>query len=181
MDFSKYLNVPVRSALVGFAVTGAALAGLQQPAAQGLGSHNTDAPVHFDADRIELQDNANRVVLAGSVRIKQGDLTLTAARTTVAYTDNGTLEIQRLDATGGVNVTRGNESARGSSAVYDFKRRVIVMSGGVQLRRGSDSLAGGRLVIDLRTGLSSVDGRSGGGSGSGQSGRVSGTFSVPQN
>ncbi len=73
----------------------------------------------------------NRVVLSGDVVITQGDLTLRAARTTVAYSDAGSLQIQRLDATGGVVVTRGNEAARGSAAVYDFNRRVIVMSGNV--------------------------------------------------
>lgn len=172
----------LRAGLAGFALTAAAIAGLQQPAAQALGSHNTDAPVNFSADRIELQDKQNRVVLSGNVIITQGDLRLTAGRTTVAYTDSGSLEIQRLDATGGVVVTRGNESARGAAAVYDFNRRVIVMSGGVQLRRGSDSLSGARLVIDLKTGLSSVDGRASGGSGTTtSSGRVTGSFTVPKN
>ena len=60
--------------------------------------------------------------------------------------------------------------------MYDFGKRLIIMSGGVTLRRGGDTLSGGRLVIDLRTGLSSVDGRASGSSG----GRVTGTFSVPE-
>ena len=55
---------------------------------------------------------------------------------------------------------------------------IIELSGNVALRRGSDTLDGGRLVIDLNSGLSSVDGASAQ-SGSGQSGRVSGTFAVP--
>ena len=72
-------------------------------------------------------------------------------------------------------------------AIYDFDRRIITMVGNVALRRGTDTLNGGRLVIDLDSGVSSVDGRSGGsspaiggpaGSSSG-GGRVSGTFSVP--
>lgn len=169
---------PLFSLFAGFALTAGAVAGWQQLSAQGLGSHNTNAPVNFDADRIELQDRQKRVVLSGNVVITQGNLRLQAARTTVAYTDTGTLQIQRLDATGGVVVTRGNESARGSAAVYDFNRRLITMSGGVALRRGNDSLSGGRLVIDLRTGLSSLDGRA---SGSASPGRVSGTFAVPEN
>ena len=168
-----------RSALAGFALTAAALAGWQQLSAQALGSHNSQGPVDFSADRIELQDRQDRVVLAGSVVINQGGLRLQAARVTLAFTDAGRLQLNRLDATGGVVVTRGNETARGAVAVYDFNRRLITMSGGVALRRGGDNLNGGRLVIDLRTGLSSVDG-SGGGAVSGQSGgRVSGTFTVP--
>ena len=149
--------------------------------AQAIAGFNSSQPVNYAADRIELQDRQNRVVLSGNVVIQQGDLRLTAARTTVAYTDSGSLQIQRIDATGGVNVARGNERASGSAGVYDFNRRVIVLSGGVALRRGSDTLNGGRLVIDLDTGLSSVDGNSAAsGSTGSQSGRVTGSFSVPE-
>ena len=60
---------------------------------------------------------------------------------------------------------------------------MIVLSGGVALRRGGDTLNGGRLTIDLNSGLSSVDG--GGAPGApgspGSRGRVTGTFSVPDN
>ena len=144
--------------------------------AQAIAGFNSNQPVNYAADRIELQDRQNRVVLSGDVVITQGDLRLTAGRTTVSYTDAGSLRIQRIDATGGVVVTRGNERAQGNVGVYDFNRRVIVLSGGVGLRRGGDTLNGGRLTIDLNSGLSSVDGTGATGS---QGGRVTGTFSVP--
>ena len=147
-------------------------------AAQAISGFNSNQPVDYAADRIELQDRQNRVVLSGDVQITQGDLRLTAGRTTVAYTDAGSLRIQRIDATGGVVVTRGSERASGAAAVYDFNRRVIIMSGGVALRRGGGTLNGGRLTIDLNTGLSSVDG---GGARGSQGGRVTGRFSVPNN
>jgi lipopolysaccharide export system protein LptA len=157
----------------------AALAIGSQAGAQALGAFNTSQPVSFNADRIELQDRQNRVVLSGSVVITQGDMRLTAERTTIAYADAGTLTIQRLDATGGVVVTRGNERASGDAGVYDFNRKLIVLSGGVALRRGGDMLGGGRLVIDLGTGLSSVDGAGAAASADQPGGRVSGTFAVP--
>lgn len=148
--------------------------------AQNIAGFNSNQPVNYAADRIELQDRQNRVVLTGDVVIQQGDLRLTAARTTVAYSDGGSLQIQRIDATGGVTVVRGSERASGASGVYDFNRRVIVLAGGVALRRGNDTLNGGRLVIDLNTGLASVDGSAAGSGASGQSGgRVSGSFAVP--
>jgi len=155
--------------------------------AQALAGHNSDAPVSYAADRIELQDKQSRVVLSGNVRIDQAGLTLNAARTLVDYTNAGSLKIQRIMATGGVTVARGNERARGNVAVYDFNRRIITMAGDVHLNRGSDTLNGGRLVIDLRSGVSSVDGRASGSSGvtgavsNASGGRVTGTFSVPKN
>ena len=174
-----------KSAAAGFVLTLAAFAGMQL-SAQAIAAHNSNAPVSYAADRIELQDRQNRVVLSGNVAISQGGLNLNAARTVVNYSDAGNLRIQRIMATGGVNVSRGNEQARGDTAVYDFNRRIITMAGNVRLNRGGDTLNGGRLVIDLASGVSSIDGRSSGSSsvtGSGQSsgGRVTGTFSVPEN
>lgn len=172
---------------IGFSATAAALGGIQLHA-QVIGGHNSNAPVNYAADRIELQDRQNRVVLSGNVDISQADLNLQAARTLVNYSDAGSLRIQRITATGGVTVTRGSETARGNVAVYDFNRRIITMAGDVRLRRGSDTLNGGRLVIDLTTGVSSVDGSASGSSSvtgavgeSGSDGRVTGSFSVPEN
>jgi len=92
----------------------------------------------------------------------------------------------RITASGGVVVTRGDERASGETAIYDFNRRIITLAGNVQLRRGSDTLNGGRLIIDLRSGVSSVDGSAAVGGDSGLptgvsgSGRVTGQFQVPQ-
>lgn len=174
-----------RSLLAGFVAAGAALGAISQTGAQAIGAHNSDAPVNFAADRIELQDRQNRVVLSGNVNITQAGLELRSSRMTIAYSDAGSLSIQRIDATGGVAVTRGGERAEGDVAIYDFNRRIITMAGNVALRRGGDMLSGGRLVIDLASGVASVDGRAGGsssglGTSNGAGGRVTGSFSVPK-
>ncbi|WP_086618145.1 LptA/OstA family protein [Erythrobacter tepidarius] len=165
----------------GFAIA-SVLAGGMALHAQGIASHDSTAPVNYAADRIELQDRENRVILSGNVVIEQAGLTVRSARTLVNFTDAGSLTIQRITATGGVEVTRGDERASGDNAIYDFNRRVITMAGNVRLRRGSDTLNGGRLVIDLASGLSSVDGSAAGSAGSGSAGkgRVTGSFTVPR-
>ncbi|WP_108789815.1 LptA/OstA family protein [Erythrobacter sp. Alg231-14] len=167
----------------GFALT-AALAGGMALNAQTIASHNTNAPVSFDAGSIDFDDRANRVVLTGGVTVNQAGLTVRSNRMLANYTDDGSLDVARITANGGVVVTRGNERASGDVAVYDFNRQIITMAGNVELRRAGDTLNGGRLVIDLASGLSSVDGKSSGGntaSGTESSnGRVTGTFTVPQ-
>ena len=167
----------------GFVLT-TALAGGMALNAQGLSSHNTRAPVSFDAGSIDFDDRANRVVLTGGVIVNQAGLTVRSNRMLANYTDTGSLDVTRITANGGVVVTRGNERASGDVAVYDFNRRIITMAGNVSLRRGGDTLNGGRLVIDLASGLSTIDGRPGGGSNApgteGSNGRVTGTFTVPQ-
>jgi lipopolysaccharide export system protein LptA len=152
--------------------------------------HNSDAPIDFAAQHIELQDKANRVLLSGNVRITQAEMTLTAARMTVSYTGqvvDGSPQVSRLDASGGVTVSRPEQTARSQYAVYDLNRRVITMVGGVTLRQGANNVSGGRLSIDLDTGRATIDG-SGvrGGATPGQpgvqssGGRVTGRFSVPK-
>lgn len=146
--------------------------------------HDSAAPIDFSAARIELQDRAGRVMLSGDVVIRQAEMTLTADRMTITYTGdimNGSPQVSRLDAAGGVTVTRPDQNARAQFAVYDLNSRVITMIGGVQLRQGSNTLTGSRLSIDLDTGRATIDGSGTGGSTTQQrGGRVSGRFSVPQ-
>ncbi|MET0238797.1 MAG: LptA/OstA family protein [Sphingobium sp.] len=147
--------------------------------AQVLGGHDSNAPVDFTADRIEVQDRSDRVVVSGNVQVTQANLRLTSNRLVVAYRRAGGVEINRMDAMGDVVVVRGNETAKGNVAIYDLDKRLITMLGNVQLNQGTSRLTGGRLLIDLKTGRSSVDGRAAGGAGVTQSGgRVSGTFKV---
>lgn len=152
--------------------------------------HDGTAPIDFSADTIELQDRANRAILSGNVSVRQADMTLASARMTVAYTGqvvNGSPQVSRLDASGGVTVRRPDQTARSQYAVYDLNRRVVTMLGGVSLNQGGNTVSGGRLTINLDSGRAVIDGAAVGGGaknadGTVQSsgGRVSGRFSVPK-
>jgi lipopolysaccharide export system protein LptA len=143
-----------------------------------LKGHNSDAPVDVAADRIEVQDRADRAILSGNVVVRQGDLTLTAARLTVAYSGGGGPQLRRIDATGGVVVRSPAETARGDIGIYDLERRIITLIGGVSLVQKDAKVNGGRLTIDLDSGRAVMDG--GGPPGlTSQGGRVTGTFTVP--
>ncbi len=155
--------------------------------AHAQSSHDSSAPIDFASQHLELLDRANRVLLTGNVRISQGEMTLTAARVTITYTGDlqqGTPDASRLDAAGGVTVTRPDQSARSQYAVYDLNRRVITMIGGVTLRQGANTVNGGRLSINLDTGRATIDGSGVGGTLPGttesRGGRVTGRFTVPK-
>lgn len=147
--------------------------------AQSIRNHNSNAPVNFSAASMELQDRADRVVLSGGVTAIQAGLTLKSNRLTAAYSSNGGIDVNRLDATGGVTITKDDLRATSSSAIYDLDSSLITLIGNVNLVQGSNRLTGGRLVIDLNSGRSTING--GGAPGTTNSGgRVTGTFSVPQ-
>ena len=159
-------------------VTGSALYAQSNQPASALKGHNSDAPIDVSADRIEVQDRADRAIFAGNVHVRQDDLTLDTERLTVAYTSSGGVQIQRLDASGGVVVKSPTETARGDFGIYDLDRKLITLIGGVRLNRADSLVVGSRLVIDLNTGRAVIDG---GGPGIGQSGgRVTGHFTVPK-
>lgn len=158
------------------------------PASHGpIGHHDSNAPVDVDADRIEVQDRADRAIFSGNVRARQADMTLTAQRLTVAYSKapaaggGNSTQIDRMDATGNVVVVTPTERATGNIAIYDLNRKLITMLGNVVLTRGGNVVRGGRAVLDLNSNHATVDGSSvGGGTSAAPGGRVSGRFTVPQ-
>ena len=139
----------------------------------GRSGFNSNAPVDVEADRIEVQDRADRAIFSGNVIARQGNMTMSAARLTVAYTDTRGVDVQRLEASGGVTLRTPSETARSSFALYDVNRRIVTMTGGVQLTQGQNRVQGGRLVLDLNSHRAVMDG-------GGSNGRVSGRFTVPQ-
>src|SRR3546814_17584238 len=98
---------------------------------QVLKNHDSDAPVNFTADRIEVQDRADRVVVSGNVEVTQAGMTLNAARMTVAYrnqpgggTGPGGVAIDRIDASGHVVVCTADKTAKGHVASYERHTRL---------------------------------------------------------
>jgi lipopolysaccharide export system protein LptA len=144
-----------------------------------LKGHDSDAPVDVAADRIEVQDRADRAIFSGNVVVRQGQLTLTAPRINVAYSSGGGVQLRRIDATGGVVVKSPSETARGNVGIYDTQARIITLIGNVSLVQRDGNVNGGRLVIDLDSGRAVMDGGGPPGT-SRQGGRVTGRFTVPQ-
>lgn len=164
-------------------VTAAAFAGAAGLAnaadpVSALKGHDSSAPIDVTADRIEVQDRADRAIFAGNVHVRQATLALDTERLTVSYSSGGGIQIRRLDAAGGVIVRSPSETARGNFGIYDLDRKLITLIGAVQLNRGGSQVMGSRLVIDLDSGRAVIDG---GAPGVGQSGgRVTGHFTVPK-
>lgn len=140
----------------------------------GQSRHNSDAPIDFAADHIELQDKANRAILTGNVAVRQAEMTLNSARVTVAYTGqvvDGSPQVSRLDAAGSVVVTRPDQKATSQYAIYDLNQHTILMMGNVVLTQGGNVTHSQRLTLNLDQ--AQPHATLGGG-------RVTGTFSVPK-
>ena len=173
---SRMNNVSLTLAgLIGLSAASLAVA---QGATSALKGHNSDAPIDVSADRIEVQDRADRAIWSGNVKVKQAELTLDTDHLILNYSSVGGLKIHRLDASGTVVVRSPTETARGNFGIYDLDRKLITLIGAVLLDRGGSQVNGQRMTIDLSTGRAVVDG---GLPGIGQSGgRVTGHFLVPK-
>src|SRR5436305_10950592 len=109
----------------------------QQQSVSALKGHNSNAPVDVTAERIEVQDRADRAMFAGNVHVSQAEMTLDTPRLTVAYSGKGpgggNVQIHRLDAAGGVVVKSPSETARGDFGIYDLDRKLITLIGNVEI------------------------------------------------
>jgi lipopolysaccharide export system protein LptA len=174
MMSKSFLPIMLASAL------GAAALFSVTSSAQVLRNHNSNAPVDFNAGAIELQDRADRVILTGGVTASQAGLTMKASRVTAAYSNNGGIDVDRLDATGGVVIAKDDLRATSDAAIYDLNSNLITLLGDVNLTQGANKLNGARIVIDLDAGRSTITGGASQPGTTGSNGRVTGTFTVPQ-
>ena len=129
-------------------------------------------------DRFEYWVTEGRVNAIGNavaIRPKpqgRGQDKLEADKISAILKDNaqGQRVLDTLEATGNVVITTATEVATGSYAIYRTNTNKAELRGNVTIKRGPNILRGNRAEVDLNTDTSKIFG------GSGQGGRVSGTF-----
>ncbi len=153
-------------------------------ALQGF-SQNRDKPVHIEAATLEVRDKQKQATFSGDVRVKQGDTGLRCKSLVVFYEQGGEAgekskslqaanpgpggeqRIKRLEARGSVVVTQKDQTATGDLGIFDMKSNTVTLTGNpVVMTQGQNVLRGGKLVVDLTSGVSRIEG-----------GRVQGLFS----
>jgi lipopolysaccharide export system protein LptA len=151
-------------------------------ALQGF-SQNRDKPVQIDAATLEVRDKDKIATFLGNVKMVQGDTTMRCKSLAVFYDQDATpgamtaakpgpggqQKIKRLEAKGGVIVTQKDQTATGDNGVFDMKSNTVTLLGGVVVTQGQNVLRGESLVVNLTTGVSRVESKTG-------QGRVQGLF-----
>ena len=145
-------------------------------AVQGF-STNRDKPIQINATSLEVRDKDRKATFSGAVQVVQGDTTLKCKTLDVYYeqgavagakapqpalpsspTANGQQQIRRLEAKGGVYVTQKDQTATGDSGIFDLKSNTMTLHGNVTITQGENVVRGDRLVVDMTTGVSRVEG-----------------------
>ena len=130
-------------------------------ALQGF-SQNRDQPVKIDSASLEVRDTTlSCKTLVVYYEDHAGSATLKAAQPG----PGGQQQIRRLEAKGGVTVNQKDQTATGNNGVFDMKTNTVTLNGNVVVTQGQNVLRGERLIVDLTSGVSRVEG-----------GRVQGLF-----
>jgi lipopolysaccharide export system protein LptA len=159
---------------------------------------NRDQPVKIESLTLEVRDKQHQATFAGNVKLTQGDTTIQCKSLVVFYEDSapaapaasakgapapaataqkaatpgfggGNQQIKRVEARGDVLVTQKDQTAKGEIGVFDIKTNNITLTGNVVVTQGTNVLSGERMVVNLTTGVTTVE--------SGKSAPVSGLFS----
>jgi lipopolysaccharide export system protein LptA len=149
-------------------------------ALQGF-SQNRGQPVKIESDKLEVRDKDKMATFTGNVHVTQGDTELRSKAMKVFYVDTSKpdpvppnamktaspgappgsgqqQQIRRIEATGGVVVTQKDQTAAGDNGIFDMPSNTVTLNGNVVVTHGKDVVQGQRLVVDLNTGVSTIDG-----------------------
>lgn len=155
----RFSKVRAGAALLAVAAT------LAASAAQAQLVDNSDQPIDITANALELIDAQRVEVWTGAVEAVQGTNRLRTALLRVYHAPKAGRQgekgqwgdAERMVAEGQVFFITPESTAKGDLAVYDLKRDIVTMTGDVVLTRGESVVRGDKLVINVATGLATLD------------------------
>lgn len=143
----------------------------------GFNSGNNKEPYKIDANRLEVQQQANKAIYSGDVVAVQGKMTMRCTTLVVffnnknapagtatdkpaaqpaAATSPGAGGLKRLECHGPVTITQEKQTATSNNLV--FENDVVTMTGNVILSDGDNVQAGEKMVYHTKTGVGRVEG-----------------------
>ncbi len=151
-----------------------------EPAAKSdssLTQFRTDpnAPIEIDADTLDVDDNTRTATFRGDVQAAQGDFTIRTVELIATYSGQAGVnlmqqpfaegaskapaQLQRVQARKKVVVTsKDDQSAVGDWADFDMKSNTVTLGGDVVLSQGRNVVRGPKLIIDMVSGQSRMEG-----------------------
>lgn len=158
-------------AAAGALLLAAAPAGAQQKAASplaGFGAGGNKEPYKIDANKLEVQQAANKAVYSGDVVAVQGKMTMRCTSLVVFFNQSkqetpgaapaapGGGGLKRLECHGPVTVNQEKQTATSQLLVYE--NDTVTMSGNVVLSDGDNVQAGEKMVYNTKTQVGRMEG-----------------------
>jgi lipopolysaccharide export system protein LptA len=147
-------------------------------ALQGF-SQNRDEPVRIRAASLEVREKDKMATFTRDVHVLQGDTEMRCKTLVVFYEEettpqpskqasarpmkaaepgpSGDRQIRLIEAKGNVVVVQKDQNAAGDAATFNMRENTVTLVGNVVVTRGADVLRGQRLVVNLTSGVSTMD------------------------
>ena len=131
----------------------------------------TDVPANLEieADRMAFDYDHGELRYDGDVKVRHGEVSMRSEKLLLTFNPGRTKSLKTIEATGNVEVQRGEERASGEHASYDPNRRIITLTGKASLGSGTNRIGGESVVVYLAERRAEVKG---GGQAAGEGGRV---------
>ncbi len=117
--------------------------------AKNLELADVPSPIDISADKLEFDYGKGLLKYEGNVRVDHAGAKIKAQKLEISFEPEGKRSLRKITARGGVEVTHGDESARGELAEYDPGAATIVLSQNARLGSGPNSLAGEKVLVYL--------------------------------
>lgn len=121
-------------------------------------SVDTSAAIEVAADSLSVDQDTGTAVFSGNVLIGQGNLRLSAGRVEVIYSEESG-DIVRLLASENVTFATENDAAEAQNADYDITTGLLTLTGDVLLTQGASAISAERMVLNVKSGTATMDGR----------------------
>ena len=125
---------------------------------------DSELPIEITADSMEWLNKERVAIARGNAVAVQGRYTLSAQVLTAhmaeasAEGSETAAQIRRIEAEGNVMLATPKETARGSRGTYDVGGKTALLVDSVVLTQGENVLRGEKLIMDLITGRTRVEG-----------------------
>jgi lipopolysaccharide transport protein LptA len=116
------------------------------------------ADLQVEARTMVFDFRQGRLEYEGAVRIRHGDVRMNSDQLMVTFEPENPSELQRIEASGNVQVLHETETATGHLAVYDPARATITLTGNAQLGSGPNTVKGEKVIVFLDEGRAVVEG-----------------------
>ena len=124
----------------------------------GDGEHDSSLPVEISSENLAVDQEAGIATFTGNVVVIQGDMELTAPRVMVEYFEDSS-GIQRMEATDGVKLVSGEDTAESERAEYFVDTGFLEMFGDVFLVQKQSTLVSEKMIVDTNTNTAKMIGR----------------------
>ncbi|MCL4542741.1 MAG: hypothetical protein M1458_03200 [Deltaproteobacteria bacterium] len=130
--------------------------GLKPKMATALNKPAKPSKINIISDSLVVNNKSGLAIFSGHVNAVDGNLKISSDILHVVYTKKN--KIKMLVASGRVRIVKGKDNITGGKAVYYNKTEIAIITKDPVAYEGKNRITGEKIIINFRTGISTVSG-----------------------